>query len=219
MKTLTQHIEEKLKVNKNYQNIYADAPSCNYDLRQILENRFTKFGGGTKNNPVNLNDIDVSDIVDFSHVFKYIDFNYIDVSEWNTSQAVQMDEMFSHCRELQELDLSNWNVENVKSMKEMFKSCTNIYEIILKTNKHKWNTAILNDASNMFDSCHKLRSIPGIEDFDVTNLKTANGMFKHCIKLTYLNLDAWQIKYDNVKTAPEMFDACYTSIIPVWYEG
>lgn len=64
-----------------------------------------------------LNDIDVSDIDNFSYLFEGTTFNG-DVSQWDMRNAENMDRMFasSHFNG----DLSKWNVSNVKSMQSMF---------------------------------------------------------------------------------------------------
>ena len=58
--------------------------------------------------------------------------------------------MFQECNELIYLDLSNFNTSNVTNM------------------------------SYMFNECHKLKEIKGINKFDTNNVKDMNSMFQEC---------------------------------------
>ena len=64
MKSLTNYINEKLIVNKNY-NPYTYAPKSFDELGKIIEQRYEEYGPGTKQNPIDFNDIDVSNIDSF----------------------------------------------------------------------------------------------------------------------------------------------------------
>ena len=62
MKTLNQYIQEKLIINKDYKDVKMYHPKSFDELRNIIEDRYKKLGPGTKQNPVDFNDIDVSNI-------------------------------------------------------------------------------------------------------------------------------------------------------------
>ena len=64
MKSLNQYIKEKLIVNKNYKDASVSPKSFD-ELRKIIEDRYDKLGPGTKQNPIDFNDIDVSNIDSF----------------------------------------------------------------------------------------------------------------------------------------------------------
>ena len=64
MKSLTNYINEKLIVNKNYKP-YTYAPKSFDELRKIIEDRYDKLGPGREQNPIDFNDIDVSNIDSF----------------------------------------------------------------------------------------------------------------------------------------------------------
>ena len=61
MKPLNQYIKEKLIINKNYNDGKIVVKSFD-ELRKIIENRYKKLGAGTKQNPIDFNDIDVSNL-------------------------------------------------------------------------------------------------------------------------------------------------------------
>ena len=127
MKTLTKYLNERLVINKDYKNPYTCAPKSFDELREIIEDRYDKLGAGTKNKPVDFNDVDVSNINSFCNknntgIFERTKFEYIDISDWNVSKAEYMNYMFSYCNHLKSVgDLSNWNVSKVKYMFNMFK--------------------------------------------------------------------------------------------------
>ena len=57
MKTLNQYIQEKLIINKDYRDNIIVVKSFD-ELRKIIEDIYDKLGPGTKNNPIDFNDIE-----------------------------------------------------------------------------------------------------------------------------------------------------------------
>ena len=101
MKTLNQYIQEKLIINKDY-NQYTYAPKSFDELRKIIKDRYKKLGPGTEQNPIDFNDIDVSNLDSLCKKYKYTcigifaetKFKYIDISEWDVSNVTNMSCMF-----------------------------------------------------------------------------------------------------------------------------
>ena len=84
MKTLNQYIQEKLIINKDYNDNTIVVKSFD-ELRKIIEDRYDKLGPGTKRNPIDFNDIDVSNVDSFCSkellgLFQGIQVKYIDIS-------------------------------------------------------------------------------------------------------------------------------------------
>ena len=137
MKSLQQHIseklvichqqvDEKLVINKNYDDLIYQ-PETPDELRKIIKDRYDKLGPGTKNEPINFNDIDVSKMTSFFDIknqygiFEKTKFEYIDVSDWDVSNVEDMHHMFYGCNNLKSVgDLSNWDVSKVEHMHKMF---------------------------------------------------------------------------------------------------
>ena len=124
MKTLNQYIKEKLIVNKDYSDVSISPKSFN-ELRKIIEDRYDKLGPGTKQDPIDFNDIDVSNLDSFCNkgkgIFEVTKFKYIDISDWDVSNIKSMRGMFGDSRELESAgDLSSWDVSNVIDMSFMF---------------------------------------------------------------------------------------------------
>ena len=98
MKKLNQYIKEKLIINKDYRDDKIVVKSFD-ELRKIIEDRYDKLGAGTKQNPIDFNDIDVSNLQYFYNnedkgIFEYTKFKYIDISEWDVSNVTSMTSMF-----------------------------------------------------------------------------------------------------------------------------
>ena len=128
MKPLNKYIQEKLIINKDYRDNTIVVKSFD-ELRKIIEDRYEKLGPGTKQNPVDFNDIDISNINSFCNkynigIFEYTRFKYIDISDWDVSDIKSMRGMFFMCTELKSVgDISKWNVSKVNDMACMFDGC------------------------------------------------------------------------------------------------
>ena len=153
MKPLNQYIKEKLIINKDYHDNMIVVKSFD-ELRKIIEDRYDKLGPGTKQNPIDFNDIDVSNLQYFYNnedkgIFEYTKFKYIDISEWDVSNIKSMRGMFFMCKELKSVgDISEWDVSNVTSMTSMFDGC-----ILFNQDLSKWNVSKVRWYSYMFDGC------------------------------------------------------------------
>ena len=138
MKTLNQYIkerlvinqrfDEKLIVNKNYNDVEIVVKSFD-ELRNIIEDRYDKLGAGTKRNPIDFNDINVSNLDSFCDrykggIFEKTKFKYINISYWDLSNVRSTRNMFYDCNELESIgDISKWNVSKVKYNILMFNDC------------------------------------------------------------------------------------------------
>ena len=153
MKSLNQYIQEKLIINKDYRDNTIVVIKSFDELRKIIEDRYDKFGAGTKQNPIDFNDIDVSNLDSFYDknigLFEYTKFKYIDISDWDLSNVKSMCRMFFSCKELKSVgDISGWDVSKVTDMSFMFTGCKKFNQDI-----SKWNVSKVTDMSYMFYSC------------------------------------------------------------------
>ena len=153
MKTLNQYIKEKLIINKDYRDNTIVVKSFD-ELRKIIEDRYDKFGPGTEQNPIDFNDIDVSNLQYFYNnedkgIFEYTKFKYIDISDWNVSNIKSMRNMFFMCTELKSVgDISSWDVSKVTDMCSMFYRCESFNQDL-----SKWNVSKVRYHSHMFEKC------------------------------------------------------------------
>lgn len=220
MKDLKQYIEEKLVVNKKYDS-YEYHPKTWNELRQIIEDRYEEQGPGTKVEPIDFNDIDVSGMTTFYNIdnhmgiFQHTDFEYIDVSNWDVSNVKNAQNMFVSCEYLISVgDLSNWNISNVKNMGWMFNGCYKLKSIDISN----WDVSNVQYMKYMFYQCFKLESIGDISGWDISNVKDMTGMFNTCEKLKSVgNLSKWDVS--NVKDMRWMFEDSGITNKPSWYKG
>ena len=93
-------------------------------------------------------------------------------SNFNTSNIIDMEDMFSECHKLKEIKgINNFITNKVTAMNQMFQQCNEL-EYLDLTN---FNTANVTDMSFMFNFCHKLKYL-NVSNF-LINCATKN-MFK-----------------------------------------
>ena len=150
-------VDEKLVINKNYKNPYTCVPKTFDELRKIINDRYDKLGPGTKDNPIDFNDVNISNNDSFYNdninigIFDSTKFEYIDISNWDVSNIKNMRYMFYDCKRLETVgDLSKWDVSNVEYM------------------------------TSMFYKCEQLKSVGDISNWNVSNVKNVNCMFGGC---------------------------------------
>ena len=184
MKTLNQYIQEKLIINKDYHEAKIVVKSFD-ELRKIIEDRYDKLGAGTEQNPIDFNDIDVSNLQYFYNnedkgIFEYTKFKYIDISEWDVSNIKSMRGMFFMCKELKSVgDISGWDVSKVTNMTYMFGCCKKFNQDI-----SNWNVSNVTNMLGMFYKCESFNQ--DISSWDVSNVTNVCGMFCGCqIKKEY----------------------------------
>ena len=154
MKTLNQYIQEKLIINKDYSDGKMYHPKSFDELRKIIEDRYDKLGPGTKQNPIDFNDIDVSNLNSFCNdndkgIFEKTKFKYIDISSWDVSNVTNMTRMFCWCKELESIgDISKWDVSKVNSMIHMFFDCKKFNQDI-----SNWDVSNVMGRVGMFYGC------------------------------------------------------------------
>ena len=204
MKSSNQHILETLIINKDYSDA-SISPKSFDELRKIIEDRYDKLGPGTEQNPIDFNDIDVSNLDSFCKknnekgIFEKTKFEYIDISDWDVSNVTYMRCMFYGCEALKSVgDLSNWDVSNVTDISGMFYDCASFNQDIscwnvssvtgmasvfcrcrsLNQDLSKWDVSNVNDMSYMFYGCESFNK--DISSWDVSNVEFKGNAFRNC---------------------------------------
>ena len=182
MKTLNQYIQEKLIINKDYKDYRNNMIVVKSfdELRKIIEDRYNKLGPGTEQNPINFNDIDISNIDSFYSsnrdigIFQETQFKYIDISDWNVLNVTNMAGMFFRCKDLKSVgDISKWDVSNVTDMSFMFSKCKKFNQDL-----SNWNVSKVTNMQFMFDNCKSFNQ--DISKWNVSNVTVQYGIFYHC---------------------------------------
>ena len=180
MKSSNKHMLETLIINKDYSDGKIVVKSFD-ELRNIIEDRYEKLGPGTKENPIDFNDIDVSNIYYFidrykGGIFEGTKFKYIDISYWDVSSVTDMSYMFYICKELESVgDISSWNLSNVEDMNSMFYECKELETV---GDISKWNVSNVTNMSFMFYNCVSLNQ--DISSWNVSKVKYKIDMFDKC---------------------------------------
>ena len=179
MKTLNQYIQEKLIVNKDYRDGKMYHPKSFDELRKIIKYRYNTLGPGTKQNPIDFNDIDVSNIDSFLNknnvgIFERTKFEYIDISEWDASNMKSTCSMFYLCEKLESVgDISKWDVSSVTDMSYMFAFCKKFNQDL-----SKWDVSSVTDMSYMFACCEYFNN--NISNWNVSNVIYNKKIFEDC---------------------------------------
>jgi len=101
------------------------------------------------------------------------------IKNFNTKNVTNMTAMFNNCNELRSLDLSNFNSIKVTNMHKMFEECFELEYLDLSN----FNTSNVIDMSFMFNKCYKLKEIKGINNFNMKKVNNIIEMFSDCFSL------------------------------------
>lgn len=149
--------------------------------------------------------------------FMFVDINVseIDLTEFDTTNIVDMDYMFleadlGDCFSLgsptnaqantPDRNILTLNTEGVTSMSGMFKDCK-----VKHLDLNSLRTHNVTDFSDIFCSCNDLIDL-NVDGFDTSNAEDFHGMFQGCIKLTQLNVKHFNV--DNVLHMSCLFSKC-----------
>ena len=189
MKELNQYISEKLIVNNTIE-AYNYHPTSFKILIKCIKEKIDKEGLGTKDNPLNLNDIDTSKITSMAYLFC--------AGEYDNLKELSENGYF---------DISKWDVSNVEYMYSMF------YGSNFNGDISKWNVSKVTDMSYMFN---RSRFNGDLSDWNVSNVESMYGMFRSS-KFTGKNGDISKWNVSNVKNMFIMFyDSSFDGDISNW---
>ena len=107
----------------------------------------------------------------------------LDLSNWNTIKVINMSYMFSDCSQLTNLDVSNFDTSKVATMSCMFRNCSSLTQLDVS----KWNTSNVTNIGYMFYGCSQLTQLD-VSNFDTSNVTNMNSMFQKCSQLTQLDV-------------------------------
>lgn len=150
MKTLKTYINEwKYDNDKNVSykphEIYKTKVKDQDELDRTLNAKLrVEIGPGTKDNPADLNDIDISAMDNLSEIFFDSEFEYIDISNWDVTNVVNVSRMFYRSK-LKSINMSNWNLKKFEwgmHGSQVFDYCKNLKVVDLsniKETEPNWN--------------------------------------------------------------------------------
>ena len=161
-----------------YEKLIVISPKSFDELRKIIEDRYKKLGPGTKQDPINFNDIDVSNLNSFCHkdigIFEKTKFEYIDISYWNVSNVKSMRYMFFKCKKLKSIgDVSKWNISKVADMLAMFYGCEKFNQDL-----SNWDVSNVTNMYCMFYGCKSFNQ--DLSKWNISNVINMLYMFDKC---------------------------------------
>jgi surface protein len=205
-------------------------PDGDHDKLEKLVEKLIKLRGDN----ADLNDIDVSNIKDMSHIFGSIwDTNkkeYVklpfetfngNISGWDVSKVENMEFMFRDAKSFNS-DITKWDVSNVTRMYGMFIGCYTFNQQI-----GDWKVSNVESMGFMFCDCHdfnkelnswKTKKVfsmsymfhfatlfnQPIDNWDTSNVKYMDCMFNYAESFNQ-NLSKWDL---NGKDTTDMFYGC-----------
>ena len=192
MKSLNQYIIEKILINKSskFNKIKVESRD---QLQSIIQERYYN-----NKSFIDLTDLDISKFNNLSYIFYALNMEVVDISGWNTSNVITMENMFSFCDKLKNIiGIENLDVSKLEDATSMFYCCKKLVELDL-TN---WNPVSLQHTHEMFSGCSNLKIIENIENWQLPNIKSVRQMFYKCAKLDVdlSNWDLTNIKDDFMK--------------------
>ena len=142
------------------------------NVHQLVRQFFTNPEQLPAGIPRNMSDWDVSAVTIMSNLFYNIWKNIPSLNNWNVSNVVNMDYMFSKSNYNQ--PLNRWKVGNVTSMQCMFAENFEFNQPI-----NRWNVKKVTDMSGMFAGYgyERTKFNQNIDSWDVGNVTTMRMMF------------------------------------------
>ena len=149
-----------------------------------------------------LENLNTSETVDMCEMFYGCSsLAKLNLSSFNTTNVSNMYQMFYDCSSLESLDVSSFNTEKVESMYKMFYNCSRLESLDVS----RFNTMNVTDMTYTFYYCSSLKELD-VSHFDTQNVTSMGGMFEGCESL--VNLDVSGFKTDSVDNMSAMFQGC-----------
>ena len=148
--------------------------------------------------------LNTSKVIDMEGLFQNcITLEYIDLSNFDTSNVTNMAFMFNHCNRLKEIKgLDKFITSKATTMEGMFQSCFKLEFIDVSS----FDTSNVDVMNFMFVDCFKLKGIKGINKLNTKKVTNMTGMFENCLSLKYLNIENFDTS--NVTNMSYMFNKC-----------
>jgi len=152
---------------------------------------------------IDLSNFDASELVTMQRMFSSCTNlkNVIIGKNFDSSKVMDMGNMFRFCESLISLDLSNLNTKSVLSMSFMFECCYSLEYL----NLENFDTSSVTMISSMFGYCNSLVSL-NLSNFNTSNAQSMSEMFINCSSLKTLDVSNFDIS--NVVLIHKMFFNC-----------
>ena len=167
-------------------------------------NLFNGAKGGDFNTKSIIDKFDTSQVTSMKSMFSnitYLDFQYYNATNFNTSNVTDMSFMFDGTNFYGgNFDLSYFDTSKVTDMSYMF-SFTSLKSLVAN-----WDTSNVTNMLQMFESCENLSTLD-ISTFDTSNVTSMSHMFNDCKELEELDLSSFDTS--SVTDTAYMFNYCW----------
>ena len=206
--------EFKIKFKDNFPNLERIFQNCSnvvsIDLTDFAPTNATSVGW-MFNNCKKLKEIKGINKINTEKVYKMTamfqncnEMEYLDLSDFDTSNATEMGGMFMQCYKLKEIKgINKFNTSNVNSLKGTFQNCREMEYLDLSN----FDTSKVIDMRWTFNGCFNLKEIKGINKFNTSNVNSLKGTFQNCSEMEYLDLSNFDTS--NVIDMDSTFNGCF----------
>lgn len=148
----------------------------------------------------NIENLNTSNVMNMNNMFRFCDsLKTLDVSNFDTSNVTDMSSMFDNCCVLETLDVSNFNTSKVTDMSYMFEECY----LLTTLDVTKFDTRNVTNMDCMFFDCIRLETLD-VSNFDTSKVTDMLAMLAECEKMT--TLDVSNFDTINVTNMQAMFE-------------
>ena len=148
--------------------------------------------------------LNTSNVINMEDMFRNCSsLTQLDVSGFNTTGVTDFDNIFEGCSSLTSLNVSHFNTSNVTYMRYMFSGCSSLTSLDVS----HFDTRNVISMASMFKGCSGLTSLD-VSNFDTKKVISMAAMFSGCSSLT--NLDVSNFNTSNVTDMGTMFWGCYS---------
>ena len=148
-----------------------------------------------------------SNVINMSYLFDGCNslLSLPDISKWNVSKVVDFNYMLYNCKSLLSLpDISNWIISDSIYLSGVFTKCKSLSSL---PDISKWDISKVIDISSLFSGCESLLSLPDISKWNTSNVTDMMGMFAECKLLSSLSdISKWNTS--KVTDMSHMFSLC-----------
>lgn len=164
---------------------------------------FSYLFNGYLNNTINLSmlSIDTTNATNVEGMFNGASANTINITAINTSNVVNMKNMFADCSNVNQLDVSVLDTANVLTMEAMFKNCVKVIQLTLSS----FNTDKVNNMASMFEGCESVRLL-NLTNVQTISISRCEKMFKGCKLLTEIIIN--DMVMNGALSLESMFEGC-----------
>ena len=153
---------------------------------------------------IDLTDFDSSQVLNIDYMFDGCNsLTSVKFGNFNTSRLDIMEYVFQNCNSLETIDLSSFDTSKVTDFHYMFAGCSSLKSIDLSN----FNGSSCICTYHMFNGCTALTSI-NFSGFDTSKVTYMYNMFYNCNQLTSLDLSTFNLK--SLIQMQEMFYGCTT---------